>query len=132
MTNINTMTMEQEIKALREATEGMIVAFSLAWNEHGPDIGVRRSGKVGEHDPREDSVIINGHCWLIAGDIIDAITHKRYDRVADVFLECPKQLLVRVRAQALVYGSMVQVDLGTHKAKFMYMLSPECGQLILE
>lgn len=131
MTNINTMSMEQEIAQLREATNGMVIAFSLAWND-GPDIGVRKSGELGHHDPRADSIIVNDHCWLIAGDILDAKSYKRFTRVADVFRADPCELLVRVRGQALVYGSMVQVDLGTHKVQEILKINDECGQLVLE
>ena len=130
MTNINTMTMEQEIAQLREATNGMILAFSFAW-DNGPDIGVRKSGEIGKHDPRADSILVNDHCWLIAGDVLDALSYERFNRVSRVFRANPAELLVRVRAQALVRGSMVQIDLGTHKVKSMHKINDECGQLVL-
>ena len=130
MTKNNTMTMEHEIQTLREATEGMILAFSLAWN-NGPDIGVRKSGELGNHDPRCDSLIIGDNVWLIAGDILDAKSYDRFRRVSRVFNADPAELIVRVRSQAMVCGSMVQIDLGTHKVKEIHKINDECGQLVL-
>ena len=130
MTNIKSMTMEQEIQALMEATKNINVAFCLAY-DNGPDIGVRKSGEIGKHDPHSDSIVVNDHCWLIAGDILDAKSYERFTRVARVCRANPNELKVHLRAQAMIAGTFVQVELGYHNVVSIHPICNECGQLKL-
>lgn len=110
--------MTNHIEKLVEATKNITVRYSLAYNEDGPDIGIR-----GHFDnPSKDSVIIDDIVWLIAGDIYEKDTHKRIRNINDITNPCcnSQTIYVRLRAQAIVYGKIVQVDLGK---KFVYSIS---------
>ena len=133
-TNTKIMTMEQEIMELRNAMSGGIVSFSFAIDEKGSSaIGVRKSSEVGIDGLRDVGIHTNDSTvWLIAGDIIDATSSEKFTSVSRVFATPVSNMMVRLRGQAMVAGSIIQVDIGTYKVKFMYMLNPECGQLILE
>lgn len=126
-----TMTMEETVAQLRDATNGMVVSFSLAWND-GPDVGVRRDAEIGKHEPRADSIIIGDTVWLIAGDVLDAKSYDRFKSVRSIANADVSELLVNIQAQASVYGSIVQIGLGKHRVKERHMISEECGQLVLE
>lgn len=118
--------MENHIKKLIEATKNITVRYSAAYNEDGPDIGIRGAFETQKIQSNgtcyTDSVIIDGISWLIAGDIIVTKTGKRYrDIYGLIYREIdPRSIQVILRAQASVCGKIVQVTLGK---KSIYSIS---------
>ena len=107
------MTFEEVLYKLGEETEEIEVCACGAYGEDGhADIGIRSgsaSAGVEFHDP-----VIDGHTFMICGDIYHLVNHERIDKIADV-REFPSCLLVRLRAVCgYCAGVSAKVDLGIY------------------
>lgn len=117
--------MQRHIKQLVEATNHMKVSYALAYDENGsPDIGVR--GYFGD-STMHDTVIIDNIPWLIAGDIHNKILRERVKRVGEMSFHNPETIVVDLRAQAIVYGQIVQVHLGRREVLDVQRVNDEYG-----
>ena len=95
----------EHIQKLVEATKKINIIYRLAYSEKGgPDIGVRKEGN--------DMIIIDNIPWLIAGDIINTFTGKRITNINFPEVYTCDDFYVNLRAQAIIYGKIVQVHLG--------------------
>lgn len=129
--------MLNHIEKLNEATKMLMVSYRRAYND-GPDIGVRgynmnrRVEGICYQGCQDDVVVIDGIAWLIAGDIWNKVIKKR---VRDIWVMPGANLDnmgVNVRAQAMVRGRIIKVDLGTRRISARYPLENNEGVLVLE
>lgn len=128
--------MVNHIERLVEATENLMVSYRYAYND-GPDIGVRgynmnhRVEGISYQGCQDDMVIVDGVAWLIAGDIWNTFFNVRERDRRNVSKIPLEHLRVNVRAQALVAGRFVTVDLGTRKITERFALEDGEGVLSL-
>ena len=128
--------MEDHICKLIEVTDNLMVSYRYAYND-GPDIGVRgynmshRVDDISYRGCMDDTVVIGGVPWLIAGDIWNSLYGERERDLRTVSKIKLEYLRVNVRAQAFVAGKTVTVDLGTRKISERFALDNNEGVLSL-
>ena len=116
--------MNNHIEKLVEATKNINVTYAAAYTQdHKPDIGVRKEGN--------DSIIVDGICWLIAGDICNKTFGTKIDDVKSLGWYKPNGIFVALRAQALIAGKIVQVHLGKRDVVSMTRVGDSGGTLVL-
>lgn len=128
--------MNNHIQRLVDATEHLMVSYRYAYND-GPDIGVRgynmnkKVDDISYQGCRDDTVVIDGIVWLIAGDICNIPRNARVWNLREMLSLDLDSLRVNVRAQAFVAGTIVTVDLGTRKVSERYSLDNGEGVISL-
>jgi hypothetical protein len=123
-TKMEDLNMHNHIEKLIEATKNINVTYTPAYTQDGkPDIGVRKEGN--------DSVIVDGVCWLIAGDICNKVYGTKIDDIKNLGWYKPNGMLVSLRAQALIAGKIVQVHLGKRDIVTMTKIANEGGIMVL-
>ena len=115
---------------LREAVSGTNMFYAWAYN-NGPDIGMRKYGD--EHHHVQD-VILDGICWLIAGDVYLTSdgTSTRLTSCSQVAAAPIRNLHVVLRAQGMVDGEIDTIPLGSFSITDRTVISDEFGLLLLE
>lgn len=128
--------MLNHIEKLNEATKELRVSYRYAYND-GPDIGVRGYNLNEKVDGicyqgcLDDTVVIDGIAWLIAGDIWSIVTTERVRDLEVMPVADLDNLRVPVRAQACVGNRVVIVRLGTRRISVRYPLDNGEGVLAL-
>lgn len=120
--------MKVQNKTLFEATHNIQVSYRLAFNPE-PDIGIR--GMFNDN-MCDDSLVIDHDVWLIAGDILNRQTGKRYTSVASVSAADPADLVVQLRAQSLLQEGLSQVSLGQRDVVSIHHVNDEAGYLVIQ
>lgn len=116
--------MYKHIENLVEATKKIDVSYHLAFTERGrPDIGIRKAGN--------DMIVVDDISWLIAGDIISNVTGRCITDVHHVHTCNVDAMRVHLRAQASVYGKIVQVHLGSRRVIEKRDCNDDGGVLVL-
>jgi hypothetical protein len=119
--------MYNHINKLTAATDNIPVSYRLAYND-GPDVGVR--GAINDN-LTSDLIFIDDVAWLIAGDVRHIVSRDRLKRVAHIHNAMLNDLVVELRAQAIVGGKTLIAHLGTHKVVDRKVINDECGILYL-
>ena len=117
-----TNAFEKHIESLNNETENISVSCGLAYNENGPDVGVR---KFVENLNYSDSVIVDNIVWLIAGDVYEKENKTRLSSVRQILNTSIENMIVELRAQSVVMGNIIQVYLGKRKVVGKKQLSEE-------
>lgn len=117
-----TNAFEKHIESLNNETENISVSCGLAYNENGPDVGVR---KFVENLNYSDSVIVDNIVWLIAGDVYEKENKTRLSSVRQILNTSTESMIVELRAQSVVMGNIIQVYLGKRKVVGKKQLSEE-------
>ena len=112
-----------ENQELRELTSGITISARPAYNDHGPDIGIR--GAVGG-DVRNDFVKdAKGNPWLIAGDIFSMETGNRVTSLHALRRMAPNDIVVKLRGQALLSTGLEQPCLGIRRVATVNVVNDE-------
>ena len=106
------MNCEDHMIALRLATDEISMWYDEAYNE-GPDVGMRIDNK--------QDINIEDTPWLIAGDVIYKKENKRLKSVDEIKNCDPDEVRVHLRAQAIMAGLIMPVDLGDYYIVSKYM-----------
>ena len=99
--------MENHIKNLYEATKNVEIFIASAYDwvdgKNVPSLAIR--------DRENKGCAIDGIFWLISGTVRSIFNHKSITNL-NVLIDSVDTVYVDLRAQALIYGQFVQVELG--------------------
>ena len=102
--------MENHIKKLHEATENIEIFIASAYDwidgKSIPSLGIR--------DKENKGINIDNTFWLIAGTPYSNKDHKHIQYLSQ-FVANIENVYIDLRAQAMVYGHMITVELGKRK-----------------
>ena len=126
----NTEIINKYKSQLQAAVSGTTMFYAYAYNE-GPDIGMRKYGD--EHHQVQD-IILDGICWLIAGDVYMVANGaaKRLNSCFKVESVPVENLVVELRAQGMVNGEIDTIPLGLFCVADRTVVSDEFGLLRLK
>lgn len=117
--------MHNHIVNLIEATKNVNVAYTAARDQDGnPTIAIRKEGN--------DAIVVDGICWLIAGDVCNKTYNKKIDDIKTLGWYKPNGIYVDLIAQAGIAGKIVQVRLGKREVVTMTRIGNEGGVMVLK
>ena len=103
--------MHKHIDRIEEMVDLVEFSYRYAY-DNGPSVGIRG---VVDGNVRNDTIIVDGIPYLIAGDVVDVTTNKKLLSVYDIKNADVNSMKITVIAQGYANGHIIQIYLNDRK-----------------